>query len=88
MLSLLSTSKGVNMDKTTYQATRRSIRDNGLRYTTHHAQNTSDIATLTICDFVANTMRLTDWLSLRQTFARSERPSIAFKLTTSVLGKV
>jgi hypothetical protein len=76
------------MNKTTYQAVRRSIRDNGLRYTTHHAQCTGNIATLTICDFVANTMRLTDWLSMRQSFARSERASIAFKLTTSLLGKV
>ena len=88
MLSLLSTQIGVNMDKTTYQATRRSIRDNGLRYTTHHAQNTSDIATLTICDFVANTMRLTDWLAMRQSFAKTENPSIAFKLTTAYSYKV
>jgi len=76
------------MTKSTYLTTRRSIRENGLRYTTHHAQNTSDIATLTICDFVANTMRLTDWLAMRQSFARNERPSIAFKLTTSTHGKV
>jgi hypothetical protein len=76
------------MDKTTYKTIRRSIRDNGLRYTMHYAQCTGNISTLTICDFVANTMRLTDWLALRQSFARSERASIAFKLTTSVLGKV
>ena len=76
------------MDKTTYKTIRRSIRDNGLRYTTHHAQCTGNIPTLTICDFVANTMRLTDWLSMRQSFARSERASIAFKLTTSTHGKV
>ena len=88
MLSLFINSKGVNMTKTNYLTTRRSIRDNGLRYTAHHAQCTGNIATLTICDFVANTMRLTDWLSMRQSFARSERPSIAFKLTTSTHGKV
>jgi hypothetical protein len=76
------------MDKTTFQAIRRSIRDNGLRYTTSIAQFKGDIQTLTVCDFVANTMRLTDWLALRQSFARSERPSIAFKLTTSTHGKV
>ena len=76
------------MDKTTYKSVRRSIRDNGLRYTTHHAQNTSDIATLTICDFVANTMRLTDWLAMRQSFAKTENPSIAFKLTTAYPHKV
>jgi hypothetical protein len=76
------------MTKSTYQAIRRSIRDNGLRYTTHHAQLTGNIPTLTICDFVANTMRLTDWLSMRQSFARSERASIAFKLTTAHPHKV
>ena len=76
------------MKKTTYQAIRRSIRDNGLRYTMHHAQCTGNIPTLTICDFVANTMRLTDWLAMRQSFARSERASIAFKLTTPYPHKV
>jgi len=75
------------MDKTTYKTIRRSIRDNGLRYTAHHAQCTGNVRTLIICDFVANTMRLTDWLALRQSFSRSERASIAFKLTTSTLGK-
>jgi hypothetical protein len=76
------------MDKTTYKTIRRSIRDNGLRYTMHHAQCTGNIPTLTVCDFVANTMRQTDWLSMRQSFARSERASIAFKLTTSIHGKI
>ena len=76
------------MDKTTYKTIRRSIRDNGLRYTTSIAQFKGDIQTLTVCDFVANTMRLTDWLALRQSFSRSERASIAFKLTTSTHGKV
>jgi hypothetical protein len=88
MLSLLSTLKGFNMDKTTYQVTRRSIRDNGLRYTTQHAQCTGNIEILTICDFVANTMRLTDWLAMRQSFAKTENPSIAFKLTTAYPHKV
>jgi hypothetical protein len=76
------------MDKTTYQTIRRSIRDNGLRYTTSIAKFKGDIQTLTVCDFVANTMRQIDWLSMRQSFARSERPSIAFKLTTLTDGKV
>jgi len=76
------------MDKTTYQATRRSIRDNGLRYTAHHAQCTGNVPTLIICDFVANTMRLTDWLAMRQSFAKTENPSIAFKLTTAYPHKV
>lgn len=85
MLSLFINSKGVNMTKNDYLTTRRSIRENGLRYTTHIAQHMGDIPTLTVCDFVANTMRQIDWLSMRQDFARSERPSIAFKLTTSLL---
>ena len=35
------------MTKTTYLTVRRSIRDNGLRYTAHHAQCTYNIPTLT-----------------------------------------
>jgi len=75
------------MKKETYKTIVRSIRDNGLRYTTHHAQTTGNIETLTICDFVANTLRLTDWLAMRQSFAKSENPSIAFKLTTTYPAK-
>ena len=71
------------MNKTTYKTIQRSIKENGLRYTTHHAQCTGNIPTLTICEFVANTLRLVDWLSMRQSFARTERASIAFKLTTT-----
>ena len=88
MLSSINSKIGVNMDKTTYQATRRSIRDNGLRYTAHHAQCTGNVSVLSICDFVANTMRQIDWLAMRQSFAHSERASIAFKLTTKTDGKV
>ena len=88
MLSSINSKIGVNMDKTTYQATRRSIRDNGLRYTAHNAQCTGNVSVLSICDFVANTMRQIDWLAMRQSFARSERASIAFKLTTKTDGKV
>jgi hypothetical protein len=88
LLSSINSKIGVNMDKTTYQATRRSIRDNGLRYTAHNAQCTGNIPALSICDFVANTMRQIDWLAMRQSFARSERASIAFKLTTKTDGKV
>ena len=88
MLSSVNSKIGVNMNKTTYQATRRSIRDNGLRYTAHHAQFTGNVSVLSICDFVANTMRQIDWLAMRQSFAHSERASIAFKLTTKTDGKV
>jgi hypothetical protein len=76
------------MDKTTYQQTRRSIRDNGLRYTAYQAQCAGNISALSICDFMANTMRQIDWLAMRQSFARNERASIAFKLTTKTDGKV
>lgn len=71
------------MTKTTYKTICRSIRDNGLRYTTHIAQRMGDIPTLTICDFMANTMRQIDWLEMRQSFAKTENPSIAFKMTTT-----
>ena len=73
------------MDKTTYKSIRKSIRENGLRYTTHIAQHMGDIPTLTICDSIANTMRQIDWLSMRQSFARTEKASIAFKMTSTLL---
>jgi hypothetical protein len=72
------------MNKTTYMTICQSIRDNGLTYTTHYAQHTGNVPTLEVCDFVANSMRLIDWLAMRQQFSRSEKPSIAFKLTTTV----
>jgi hypothetical protein len=83
MLSLFINSKGVNMKKTTYLTIRRSIRENGLRYTAHIAQHMGDIPTLTVCDFMTNTMRQIDWLSMRQSFAKTENPSIAFKMTAT-----
>lgn len=76
------------MNKTSYFAVRRSIRDNGLTYTTHYAQCTNNVPTLEVCDFVANSMRSIDWLAMRQMFARNEKPSIAFKLTTPLLERV
>jgi hypothetical protein len=44
---------------------------------------TDDIAALFVCDDIANIMRETDWLALRQIFARSEKPAIAFRMTTT-----
>lgn len=73
------------MNRNTYQATRRSIRDNGIRYTFQHAIDTDDTDTLLTCDDIINIMKETDWLSMRQWFARSEKPSIAFKLTTKIV---
>lgn len=71
------------MNKQTYLRVRRSIRDNGLRYTARHASMTDDIAALFVCDDIANLMRETDWLAMRQLFARSEKPAIAFRMTTT-----
>ena len=73
------------MTKQAYFATRRSIRDNGLTYTTYIAQCTGNIPMLEVCDFVANSMRLNDWLATRERWARNEKPAIAFKLTTPLL---
>lgn len=70
------------MNKQTYRLIRQSIRDNGLRYTTQHAIDTDEFDTLAICDAVADNLQRTDWLAMRQQFARSEKPAIAFKLTT------
>jgi hypothetical protein len=72
------------MNRNTYQATRRSIRDNGIRYTFQHAIDTDDTDTLLTCDDLINVMKETDWLSMRQQFARSGSASSAFKLTTTV----
>lgn len=71
------------MNKKTYLATRRSIRDNGLRYTAQHAIDTDNTDMLLICDEIANTIKQTDWLAMRAQFARSEKPAIAIKLTCS-----
>lgn len=69
------------MNKQTYQSIRRSIRDNGLRYTAQHAIDTNNISVLLVCDEIANTLKQTDWLAMRVQFARSEKPAIAIKLT-------
>ena len=71
--------------KKDYLAIRESIRDNGLRYTAQHAADTNNINALTICDKLANIMKSTDWLAMRKNFARSEKPAIAFKLTSTLI---
>ena len=73
------------MNRETYQATRRSIRDNGIRYTLQHAIDTDNTDAIFICDDIANVMRETDWLAMRVSMQRSETKVIAFKLTTTVL---
>ncbi len=74
---------GLQMNRKLYQSTRRSIRDNGLRYTAQHAIDTDNMEMLFVCDEIANTLKQTDWLAMRVQFARSETPKIALKLTCS-----
>ena len=69
------------MNRQIYQTTRRSIRDNGLRYTAQHAIDTDNTDMLLVCDDIANIAKQTDWLAMRVNFARNEKPAIAFKLT-------
>ena len=73
------------MNRETYQATRRSIRDNGIRYTLQHARDTDNTDALLTCDDITNVMRETDWLAMRVSMQRSETKAIAFKLTTTIL---
>ena len=71
------------MNRITYQQARRSIRDNGIRYTAQHAIDTDNTDVLLICDEIANLIKQTDWLAVRARFARSEKPATAIKLTCS-----
>jgi hypothetical protein len=73
------------MNRETYQATRRSIRDNGLSYTAQHALNVDDTDTFITCCEMGNLLRETDWLAMRVSMQRSETKAIAFKLTTTIL---
>ena len=73
------------MNRETYQATRRSIRDNGIRYTLQHAIDTDNTDAIITCDDIANVIREIDWLAMRVNMQRSETKAIAFKLTTTVL---
>jgi hypothetical protein len=70
------------MNKQIYQSTRRSIRDNGLRYTAQHAIDTDDTDMLLVCDEIFNVNKQTDWLGMRAQFAKTTPGAIAFKLTT------
>lgn len=72
------------MNRTTYNQVRRSIRDNGLRYTYQHAIDTDDTDALFVCVDLMNILKETDWLALRKQFARNDKPATAFKLTTTV----
>lgn len=72
------------MSKATYTATLRSIRDNGIRYTTQHAIDTDNSDALFVCEEISNIMRDTDWLAMREQFAKSGNTNHAFRLTTTV----
>ena len=72
------------MNRKTYQDTRRSIRDNGLRYTLQHAIDTDNTDAIFLCDDIANVMRETDWLAMRSSMQRTETKTVAFKLTTTM----
>jgi len=48
-----------------------------------HRIDTDDTDTLLTCDDLINVMKETDWLAMRQQFARSGSASSAFKLTTT-----
>ena len=74
------------MNKAIYTATRRSIRDNGFEYTLQHALDTDDTDTFLTCIDVRNALRETDWLAMRVMFRRTDKPAVAFKLTTPTLG--
>ena len=69
------------MNKQCYKTTRRSIRENGLRYTAQHAIDTDNTDMLLVCDEIANTLKQTDWLAMRVKFARSGDAKTAIKLT-------
>lgn len=71
------------MNRTIYTQTRRSIRDNGIRYTCQHAIDVGDTDTLLTCDDIVNTMKETDWLAMRQQWAKtSPNRADTIKLTT------
>lgn len=72
------------MNRQTYRAARRSIRDNGLRYTAQHAIDTGDTDTMLTIDELVNIIKQTDWLAMRAMFARNSPGAVAFKLTTTI----
>jgi hypothetical protein len=49
------------------------------------AAHNHDINALEVCDRFCDLLQGTDWLAMRQQFARHEKPVTAFKLTTPLL---
>ena len=72
------------MNRNTYQATRTSIRTNGLFHTAKWAMDGDKFDTLFTIDEITHVMKQTDWLAMRQQFARNGSAAEAFKLTTTV----
>jgi hypothetical protein len=72
------------MNRQIYSRVRRSIRENGLGYTARQAAIADDADALLVCDDYVNVNKETDWLALRQQFARHEKPAIAIRLTTPI----
>ena len=72
------------MNRTTYHATRVSIRTNGLFHTAKWAMEGNKYDTLFTIDEITHVMKQTDWLAMRQQFARNGSTIEAFKLTTTV----
>jgi hypothetical protein len=75
------------MNRSIYNQVRRSIRDNGIAYTARIAAMTDDTDAMFVCDDIANVMRETDWLAMRQQFttgACPEKPAVAFRMTTTI----
>jgi len=73
------------MNRQIYSRVRRSIRDNGIAYTARYAAMVDDTDTLLVCDEYVNVNKGTDLLAMRQRFSRTDKPSIAFRLTTHLL---
>jgi hypothetical protein len=72
------------MSKATYTSTIRSIRDNGMRYTLQHAIDTNNSDALFVCEEISSILRTTDWLEMREQFAKSGGTNHAFRLTTTI----
>lgn len=72
------------MNRTIYNRVRESIRGNGIAYTARMAAQMDDTDALLVCDDIYNATKDTDWLALRQSFARNGNAREAFMLTTTV----
>ena len=59
------------MNKAKFLQVRESIRDNGLRYTSSHAMDMSDIDALSICDSIQGIMSQIDWLEMRSKWLKN-----------------